>query len=74
MEKSPPIAPYSDECSKVQAPNPKQTPGTKFQNFHGHVPLISTYVGQDVSVQIRVYSGSGALLGMYARRFITTPP
>jgi hypothetical protein len=43
------------------------------QSFHGYIDLSSTYAGEDVSVKIRVYSGSGATLGIYARRFVNTP-
>jgi hypothetical protein len=43
------------------------------QEFIGSIRLNSTYAGQDVSLQIRVYSGSGATLGLWARRFVTAP-
>ena len=41
------------------------------QDFRGSIPLTATYVGQDVAVRIEVRSGSGTMLGIYARRFIT---
>ena len=42
------------------------------RDFHGSIPLTATYGGADVAVMIRVYSGSGAALGVWARRYTTT--
>ncbi|MFN2543890.1 MAG: hypothetical protein ABR600_04855 [Actinomycetota bacterium] len=41
------------------------------KQFSGPLKLIATYAGDDVSVQVRVYSASGETLGLYARRFQT---
>jgi hypothetical protein len=41
------------------------------QTFHGNLDLIATYANSDVTLQIRVYSGSGHTLGLYVRRFAT---
>jgi hypothetical protein len=41
------------------------------QDFHGSFKLNATYLDGDVSLQIKVYSGSGTTLGLYARRFVT---
>ena len=44
------------------------------QQVHGWIDLISTYSGEDVSLKIRVYSGTGHTLGLFARRFVTEAP
>jgi hypothetical protein len=40
-------------------------------DFHSQRPLMAPSVHKDISLEIRVYSGSGATLGLYARRFQT---
>jgi hypothetical protein len=41
------------------------------RDFRGSIPLTASYAGKDVSVRIEVRSGSGTMLGIYARRFVT---
>jgi hypothetical protein len=41
------------------------------RDFHGFVPLTASYGGADVAVMIRVYSGSGATVGVWARRYVS---